>query len=150
MNSATAAFEAGLCPCPQCRTGVIRGSSARTAAAAKVLRALSLIQEGALDEGSTEELSARLGLSPRHLRRLFRKHVGTSPVAVAQAQRLHLARQLIEETDWPMTDVALASGYGSVRRFNAAIRSSYRCSPSELRRRRGTVAHRPRPGGDET
>lgn len=96
-----------------------------------------------MDEGSVQALSTRLGIGPRHLRRLFIQHVGASPVAVAQTRRLHFAKRLIDETNLSMTEIALASGYGSVRRFNAAIRASYQRTPSELRRRRrGKVADR--------
>ncbi|MGH8195380.1 MAG: AlkA N-terminal domain-containing protein [Woeseiaceae bacterium] len=141
--TAAAAAEAGLRPCLRCRPEVAPDSPAWLGASAVVRRALRLIQEGALDEGSVEALSTRLGIGPRHLRRLFIQHVGASPVAVAQTRRLHFAKRLIDETNLSMTEIALASGYGSVRRFNAAIRASYQRTPSELRhRRRGKVADR--------
>jgi AraC family transcriptional regulator of adaptative response / DNA-3-methyladenine glycosylase II len=100
-----------------------------------VRHALRLIQEGALDDGSVVELARSLGIGERHLRRLFLRDVGAPPLAVARARRLHFARRLIDGTNLSMREVAVASGYRSVRRFNAAFRDHYRCTPSELRRR---------------
>ncbi len=95
--------------------GAWRGSSN------SVSRALSLIELGALDRGNVEALAERLGLGERQLRRLFRQHLGASPVGVAQTRRVLLAKQLIHETRLPMTEIAFASGFGSVRRFNEAF-----------------------------
>ncbi|MGH8131984.1 MAG: helix-turn-helix domain-containing protein, partial [Steroidobacteraceae bacterium] len=102
-------------------------------------RALRLIDDGALDEDSVDALAARLGVGARHLLRLFGRHVGASPIAVAQTRRLHFAVCLLEETDLPITQIAIAAGFGSSRRFNDAFRSAYRRSPRELRKagRRG-------------
>ena len=94
-------------------------------------RALALIEAGGLDEADVEGLANRLGVGERQLRRLFRQHVGASPIAVAQTRRVLLAKQLIHETSLPMAEVALASGFGSVRRFNETFRSC-----SGVRRRR--------------
>ena len=80
-------------------------------------RALRLITESALEDGGMDALAARLGIGSRHMRRLFLKHLGASPIAVAQTRRLHFAKKLIDETRLPMRDVALASGYGSIRRL---------------------------------
>src|SRR6185312_5801473 len=99
-----------------------------------VSRAAALIAEGALDEQDVEALAARLGVGERHLRRLFRAHLGASPIAVAQTRRLLFAKTLITETRMPMVEVALAAGYGSVRRFNSAIKRVFRRAPRELRR----------------
>ena len=110
-------------------------------------RALRLINEGALDEVSVGEFAARVGVGARHLDRLFLQHVGASPLAVAQTRRLHFAKRLIDESDLPMTQIALAAGFGSLRRFNDAFRNAYRRPPRELRRdRRGPP---PRRAGDE-
>ena len=139
--TASAAAEAGFRPCLRCRPEAAPASPAWLGASAVVRRALRLIEEGALDDASVSELALRLGIGSRHLRRLFVKHVGASPIAVAQTRRLHFAKRLIDETNLAMTEVALASGYSSVRRFNAAFRASYRRTPSDLRRRRrGSVA----------
>jgi AraC family transcriptional regulator of adaptative response / DNA-3-methyladenine glycosylase II len=93
-----------------------------------------MINEGALDDASVESLAARLGVSSRHLHRLFMRHVGAAPITVAQTRRLHFAKRLLDETPLSITQVALASGFGSVRRFNDAFRATYRRSPRELRR----------------
>ncbi len=97
-------------------------------------RGLALIGEGGLDEASVDGLAARLGVGERQLRRLFRQHLGAPPVAVAQTRRVLFARQLIAETRLPMADIALAAGFGSVRRFNAVFQALYQRSPGALRR----------------
>ena len=99
-----------------------------------------LIEGGALDEAAVDTLAARLGLGERQLRRLFHQHLGASPLAVAQTRRVLLARQLIDETDLAMTEVALAAGFGSLRRFNDTFRQLYGRPPSALRRRRSAMA----------
>ena len=142
--TAAGAAEAGFRPCLRCRPEAAPASPAWMGASAVVKRALRLIEQGALDAESVEAFAARLGIGPRHLRRLFEQHVGASPMAVAQTRRLHFAKRLIDETDLPMTQVALESGYGSLRRFNAAIRQTWRRTPSELRRRRRRSAPAPR------
>jgi AraC family transcriptional regulator of adaptative response / DNA-3-methyladenine glycosylase II len=96
---------------------------------------LKLIAESALDDGGVSDLAQRLGMGARHLRRLFLKHLGATPVAVAQTRRLHFAKNLIDQSGLSMTEVALASGFGSVRRFNATFQTLYGRTPSELRRR---------------
>src|SRR5690606_21470484 len=101
-----------------------------------VSRALALIEQGALDRGDVEGLADRLGIGERQLRRLFRRHLGASPVAVAQTRRVLLAKQLIHETRLPMTEVALAAGFGSVRRFNETFRQLFGRPPAALRRGR--------------
>src|SRR3979490_406802 len=116
--SAAAAQEAGF------RPGLARppGTSPPTAfwrgTSNTVSRALALIEAGGLDEADVERLANRLGVGARQLRRLFHRHVGASPIAVAQTRRVLLAKQLIHETTLPMAQVALASGFGSIRRFN--------------------------------
>src|SRR5579871_6592229 len=134
--SAAAAAEAGFRPCLRCRPEAAPGTPAWLGTSATVRRALRLIHEGALDAQSVEQLATRLGIGPRHLHRLFIQHVGASPLAVAQTRRLHFAKRLIDDTRLPMTDIALASGFGSLRRFNDAFRSTYGRAPRELRRER--------------
>ena len=133
--SAAAAAQAGFRPCLRCRPEAAPGSSAWMGTMTSVSRALRLIAEGALDQGGIEELAGRLGMGSRHLRRLFARHVGASPVAVAQTRRIQTAKRMIDETDLPMTEVALASGFSSVRRFNETFRAAYGRTPSELRER---------------
>ena len=140
--TAAAAAEAGFRPCLRCRPEVSPGTPAWNGTSATVSRGLKLIAEGALDEGGVDELAARLGVSARHLHRLFLQHLGAPPIAVAQTRRLHFAKQLIDETRLPMAQVALASGFQSIRRFNDVVRKLYGRTPSELRRLRRTAAPR--------
>lgn len=135
VRCAAAAEEAGFRPCLRCRPETAPGTPAWAGTSASVARALRLIDEGALDRGSVAALAERLGLGDRHLRRLFRQHLGASPAAVAQTRRLHFARRLIDESDLPMTALAAAAGYRSVRRFNEAVRRGFDRSPSQLRAR---------------
>ena len=133
--TAAAAAEAGFRPCLRCRPESSPGTPAWAGTSTTVQRGLRLIGEGALDSGGVEALSDRLGVTPRHLSRLFMQHLGASPKAIAQTRRLHFAKKLLNETDLPMTEIALASGYGSVRRFNDHVQQVYGRSPSALRRR---------------
>lgn len=133
--TAAAAAEAGLRPCLRCRPECSPGTPAWLGTSATVSRALRLITGSALEDGGMDALAARLGIGSRHLRRLFLKHLGASPIAVAQTRRLHFAKKLIDESRLPMRDVALASGYGSVRRFNATFLKTYGRTPTYLRTR---------------
>jgi AraC family transcriptional regulator of adaptative response / DNA-3-methyladenine glycosylase II len=99
-----------------------------------VQRALRLIQDGVLDQASLGDLANRLGIGVRHLSRLFAQHVGASPATVAQTRRLHFAKRLLDDTHLPITDIAHASGFRSIRRFNDAFQETYRRSPRELRK----------------
>ena len=132
--TAAAAAAAGYRPCRRCRPEAAPGSPAWLGPPAVVRRALRLIDEGALDGASVDELALRLGVGPRHLDRLFATHVGVSPVAVAQTRRLHFAKQLLDETDLPVTRIAMTAGFGSLRRFNEAFRTAFRCTPRAMRR----------------
>jgi AraC family transcriptional regulator of adaptative response / DNA-3-methyladenine glycosylase II len=134
--TAAAAAEAGFRPCLRCRPEAAPGTPAWVGTSAVVRRALRLIQEGVLDDASVDVLANRLGIGPRHLHRLFVQHVGASPITVAQTRRLHFAKRLLDETDLPITQIALAAGFGSLRRFNDAFRRTYRRAPRELRRQR--------------
>ncbi len=132
--TAAAASEAGYRPCLRCRPECAPGTPAWSGTSATVRRGLKLIANGALDNSNVEDLATRLGVTSRHLRRLFTRHLGASPLAVAHTQRLHFAKQLIDQTRLPMQDIALAAGYGSVRRFNDSFVKTYGRSPRELRR----------------
>src|SRR6266536_3565148 len=132
--SAAAAAEAGFRPCLRCRPECSPGTPAWLGTSSTVSRALRLIDESALEDGGVEVLAERLGVGSRHLRRLFLRHLGAPPSAVAQTRRLHFAKKLIDETSLPMTQVALASGFGCVRRFNAGIRKVYHRTPTQIRR----------------
>lgn len=131
--TAAAAAEAGFRPCLRCRPECSPGTPAWLGTSATVSRALRLIGESALEDGSVDSLAARLGIGARHLRRLFLQHLGASPVAIAQTRRLHFAKKLIDETSLPMGQVALASGFGSVRRFNATLQKTYGRTPTHIR-----------------
>jgi AraC family transcriptional regulator of adaptative response / DNA-3-methyladenine glycosylase II len=135
--TAAAAQEAGFRPCLRCRPESAPDLGAWRGTSNTVSRALSLIELGALDEASVDGLADRLGIGERQLRRLFRQHLGASPVAVAQTRRILLAKQLIAETRLPMSEVAFASGFGSIRRFNEAFSSLFDRSPGALRRTGG-------------
>jgi AraC family transcriptional regulator, regulatory protein of adaptative response / DNA-3-methyladenine glycosylase II len=132
--SAAAAQSAGFRPCLRCRPELSPRLSSYVGTASTVSRALRLIAEGALDQGTVDALATKLGISDRHLRQLFQQHLGTSPIAIAQTRRLQFAKQLIDETHMPMTDVSIAAGFASIRRFNDVIAKTYGRSPSELRR----------------
>ncbi len=147
FTSAAAAAEAGFRPCLRCRPEAAPGTPAWLGTSAVVRRALRLINEGALDDASVGEFASRVGVGARHLDRLFLQHVGASPLAVAQTRRLHFAKRLIDESDLPMTEIALAAGFGSLRRFNDAFQRAYQRAPRELRKdRREPPARSP---GDE-
>jgi AraC family transcriptional regulator, regulatory protein of adaptative response / DNA-3-methyladenine glycosylase II len=132
--SAAAAAEAGFRPCLRCRPECSPGTPAWLGTPNTVSRALRLIAESGLEDGGVEGLAERLGVGSRHLRRLFVQHLGATPMAVAHTRRLHFAKKLIDETKLPMSEVALASGFGCVRRFNAAIRKVYKRTPMQIRR----------------
>ena len=134
--TAAAAAEAGYRPCLRCRPECAPGTPAWAGTSTTVQRGLRLISDGALDDGDIERLAERLGVTSRHLRRLFTRHLGASPLAVAHTQRLHFAKRLIDQTTLPMVDIAIASGFGSTRRFNDAFRKTYGRTPRELRLRR--------------
>ena len=134
--SAAAASQSGLRPCLRCRPEASPGTPAWLGTSDTVSRALALIDSGALDESSVDGLAERLGITTRHLSRLFREHLGAPPVAIAQTRRLLFAKKLINETDLSMADIAFSAGFGSVRRFNFIFQKTYGRQPSALRRQR--------------
>ncbi|HEY2395435.1 MAG TPA: AlkA N-terminal domain-containing protein [Rudaea sp.] len=140
-NAASAA-AAGYRPCLRCRPEAAPGTPLH-GRSAMVAGALRLIEGGLLDAGSVADLAARVGVGERHLRRLFDLEIGAGPLEVAATRRLHFAKKLLGETALPVTQIAHASGYGSLRRFNAAFLGSYGQAPRTLRRvpaARGSVA----------
>jgi AraC family transcriptional regulator, regulatory protein of adaptative response / DNA-3-methyladenine glycosylase II len=149
-SSAAAAQEAGFRSCLRCRPECSPDLAIWRGTSNTVSRGLSLIADGALDgeDASVDQLAERLGMGERQLRRLFQQHLGASPITVAQTRRVLFAKQLIAETDMPLAHVALASGFGSVRRFNAVFQKLYRRPPGQFRR----AAERPpsdKAGGGE-
>jgi AraC family transcriptional regulator of adaptative response / DNA-3-methyladenine glycosylase II len=134
--SAAAAQAAGFRPCLRCRPELAPGVAGWRGTANTVARALALIADGAWgEEDDVEDLASRIGVGGRHLRRLFTRHVGAPPIAVAQAHRVLLAKRLLADTTLPMSEVATAAGFRSLRRFNAVVRRTYGRPPSSLRRR---------------
>ncbi len=134
FSSAAAAQEAGFHPCLRCRPETAPDLGPPRELPDSVARALALIEAGALDDAGVDALAARLGVGDRQLRRLFRQHLGASAVAVAQTRRVLLAKQLIHETQLPMADIAFASGFGSIRRFNETFLALFGRAPGALRR----------------
>ena len=132
--TAAAAEAAGFRACLRCRPETAPEMGAWRGTSNTVSRALALIEAGALDETDVDTLAGRLGVGERQLRRLFKQHLGAAPVSVAQTRRVLLAKALIHETDLSMTEVAHASGFGSVRRFNETFQTLYGRPPSDLRR----------------
>jgi len=132
---AAAAEEAGFRPCRRCRPEAAPGTPAWVGTPATVARALRLIERGALDRASVDFLAARLGIGARHLRRLFLKHLGAAPKAIASSRRAHFARGLLDRTTLDCAEVAIASGFHSVRRFNQAIKAVFGRTPTQMRAR---------------
>ena len=133
--TAAAAERAGFRPCLRCRPETAPGTPAWRGAAATVSRALRLIERGFLDgEARVVDLADALGVTSRHLSRLFLRHAGASPVAVATTRRVQRAKTLVDSTEMSMSAIAFASGFASIRRFNSAFRAVYRRSPSAVRR----------------
>jgi AraC family transcriptional regulator of adaptative response / DNA-3-methyladenine glycosylase II len=132
--TAAAAEAAGFRPCLRCRPEAAPGTPAWLGTSPVVSRALRLIGDGALDEGGVERLADRVGVTGRHLRRLFLQHLGATPLEVALTRRAHFAKKLLDETTLAIREVAFASGFRSVRGFNHHIRRTYDRSPTDLRR----------------
>jgi AraC family transcriptional regulator of adaptative response / DNA-3-methyladenine glycosylase II len=132
--SAAAAESRGFRPCLRCRPELAPGHASIDAGSRLAAGAVDLIEGGVLDDEGMAGLASRVGVSDRHLRRLFETEFGVSPIAYAQTHRLLLAKQLLTDSSLPVTEIAHASGFASVRRFNALFASRYRMSPSRLRR----------------
>ena len=132
--TAAAAEAAGFRPCLRCRPEASPGTPAWLGTSGLVSRALRLIGDGALDDAGVESLADRLGVTGRHLRRLFIRHLGATPLDVAMTRRVHFAKKLLDETALPINQVAFASGFRSLRRFNSQMRRTYSRTPTELRR----------------
>lgn len=134
--SAAACEAAGYRPCLRCRPELSPGDGAWRRGDAVVARALKLIDQGALDEQPLAALAQRVDIGERQLRRLFVERLGVPPMGVQGTRRLLFAKQLLTETSLPITEVALAAGFGSLRRFNAAFLEAYRMAPRDLRKQR--------------
>lgn len=134
--SAAAAEKDGFRPCLRCRPETAPFSPAWNGSRTTVERAVRLIKTGALDEEKVGALAARLGVGPRHLSRLFLKHLGASPTQVARTARVQRAKRLLDETSLPMAEIAHQSGFQSLRRFNAVFAEIYNRPPTAIRRPR--------------
>lgn len=132
--TAAAAERAGYRPCLRCRPETAPFCAAWNGTRTTVERALRLVEGGALDTGTVEELAGRLGVGTRHLSRLFADQVGASPLQTAQTLRIGRAKRLLDETTLPITEIAFKAGFGSVRRFNAMFLKLYGRSPSSIRK----------------
>jgi len=142
-RTAAEAERAGFRACFRCRPELAPGLARVDAVPRVVAEAMRRIEAGALADGTLEQLAAEVGVTSRHLRRAMHAALGISPVELAQSRRLAMARQLVADTALPLGEVAFASGFRSLRRFNAAFRDRYDCAPSRLRR-----ARRPAASGD--
>ncbi len=127
----------GFRACFRCRPEQAPGGSTEDALSQLVGRVVARIEAGALDEMSVDDLARELGVTSRHLRRAVRRELGVTPIAIAQSVRLAVAKQLVQDSRVPLADVAFASGFASLRRFNALFRERFSRAPSELRRARG-------------
>jgi AraC family transcriptional regulator of adaptative response / DNA-3-methyladenine glycosylase II len=131
---AALAEQAGFRACFRCRPERAPGHASVDAVSRLVAAAASKIDEGALNDGSVDDLAASLGVGARHLRRVMQDELGLGPVELALSRRIAIARELLLGTSLPITDVAFASGFASVRRFNSAYRAHQRMTPSDVRR----------------
>lgn len=135
--TAAAAEAAGFRPCLRCRPELAPGNDAWQRGDHVIARTLKLMEQGALEDNSLEQIAQRVGIGARQLRRLFVERLGAPPISVHTTRRLLFAKQLLTETTMPVTDVAMASGFRSLRRFNAAFQQANRIPPRELRRHPG-------------
>lgn len=142
--SAAAAQAAGYRACKRCRPDASPGSPEWNHRTDAVARAMRLIADGVVDRDGVPGLAARLGYSVRQVQRQLQAELGAGPLAIARAQRAQTARLMIETTDLPMTDVAAAAGFASIRAFNTTVAEVFALSPTDLRRR---AQGRPATGG---
>lgn len=136
FQSPVAAEAAGYRSCLRCRPDRLQSPGGPSDAPAPVATAMSLISDGYLDRHDEAALAARVGYSPRQLRRLFELHLGASPTFVARSRRAHFARRLLDETDLAMPTVARAAGFGSSRQMNRVVHDIFGFGPTELRSKR--------------
>lgn len=141
--TAAAAQDAGFRACRRCRPDTTPGSPEWNVRADAVGRAMRLIADGVVEREGVEGLASRLGYSQRHVARMLTQELGAGPLALARSNRAHAARILIETTDMPMSDIAFAAGFASIRQFNDSVRHVYALSPTQMRgRRRSTPTGR--------
>ena len=136
-QTAAEAEAAGYRPCLRCRPELAPGNSSMDAVGRLAQLAMQRIEAGALKDASIADLADDFGVTDRHLRRVMQNELGVSPVEIAQTQRLHLAKRLLTDTALPITNVAYASGFASLRRFNALFKERYRLEPRRFRQTAG-------------
>src|SRR5262245_37958388 len=143
FKTAEAAERAGYRPCLRCRPESAPGSPVWSGKRATVQRALKLLAQGALRDHTEDVLADRLGITSRHLRRLFEHEFGQTPKQLHDHTQLNFARQLIVETQLPMTEIAYSAGFRSLRRFNDAVKRRFHRPPSSLRSSRNDAQPSP-------
>ncbi|HSP74954.1 MAG TPA: AlkA N-terminal domain-containing protein, partial [Cryobacterium sp.] len=149
--TSAAAHEAGLRACKRCLPDAVPGSPDWDIRDDLAARAMRLISDGTVEREGVPGLARRLGYSERHLTRVLVTELGAGPLALARAHRAQTARLLLSSTDVPITEVAFAAGFGSVRQFNDTIAAVYERTPTELRRTASSSSHsRSRPAGRES
>lgn len=136
FESAAQAESNGYRPCLRCRPELATRWSTHSISDSLAIHATELFDASFTDLNVIHDISARLGITERHLRRLLNEHLGVSPSQYVQTRRLLFAKQLLTDTDLAVADVALMSGFGSVRRFNTAIKQAYRLTPTDIRKSR--------------
>src|SRR6185437_7139703 len=151
FSSAQAAEQEGFRPCLRCRPELAPGSAPVDDSERIAHLMVQRIEEGAMDDDAgLEAIADQFELSSRQIRRIVRKELGVSPIQLILTRRLLLAKQLLTETNLPITDIAFASGFSSLRRFNDAFQSRYKLSPTRLRRRATDEPEAGRPGNSST
>src|SRR5436190_23426436 len=151
FDSAQAAEQGGFRPCLRCRPELAPGSAPVDDAQRIAQLIVQRLEEGALDDNAgLEEIADQFELSSRQIRRIVQKELGVPPIQLLLTRRLLLAKQLLTETALPVTEVAFASGFSSLRRFNDAFTGRYRMPPTRLRRRAADGVERIGDGGTST
>ncbi|GAB2646405.1 DNA-3-methyladenine glycosylase 2 family protein [Vibrio panuliri] len=140
FTNAALALQAGYRPCLRCRPDSAPNSWAWLGSKTTYQRAAHLIEQGALQHGSLQQLAQRLGISDRYLRQLFAKNLGMSPKQYALYHQLMFAKQLLHSSNMSMTEIGFASGFNSTRRFNDAFKKALKLAPSDLKREAGHVS----------
>lgn len=140
FSTAALAEQSGFRPCLLCRPELAPGNARIDAVSRLAASAINRIEDGSLTEKRLDEFAAEMGVTDRHLRRVIQSEFGVSPIELIQTQRLLLAKRLLTDTNLPITEVAFASGFASLRRFNALFKERYRLNPTDLRKKRTTMA----------
>lgn len=133
FRTAAAAHDAGLRACKRCQPDAVPGSPDWNLHDDLASRAMRLVQDGVVEREGVDGLARRLGYTPRHVSRVLQAELGAGPLALARAHRAQTARTLLAATELPISDIAFAAGFGSLRQFNETIAAVYRATPSELR-----------------